>query len=550
MGGDAAPILVVGAGPTGLTLACELSRHGVPVRIIDKLPGIVPYCRANGIHSRTLEIFQDLGVVDEVLAGGHALHGANQFANGERFLHFRFDEEVDSPYPLTVSLEQFNTEAILERLLNRLGVAVERETELIKMADLLDGVRATLRDADGSEEIVETPWLAACDGAHSSVRHLNHQHFPGEGDPRQYAVADLVLEAPVARDELYVFLTDRGTLFVFPLPGGRTLVIGDVPEHHAGDAEAPTLEEVQTLVTERGPADARVSQPRWLSHFRIHYRVTRHYRHGRTLLAGDAAHVHSPVGGLGMNTGIQDAYNLAWKLALVMRGRAPQSLLETYERERRAVAEDVVKATRMMTEHLEVFRDLPEPDRERLYLHAFVPEAERRRTARNREQLDLDYRRSPICAEHRGRLAATPFTDGPHSGAQACDAHPLRVAGRTVTLFELLQGPRHSLLLFAGTPSARRTGDRVADLAASVARAYADVIDVYLVRPGDPAAAADPTPGVTIVGDPEQALQRRYGARGGCAYLIRPDGYVGYRSANVTLPRFRQYLDRVFAPAS
>jgi 2-polyprenyl-6-methoxyphenol hydroxylase-like FAD-dependent oxidoreductase len=543
-----APILVVGAGPTGLTLASELSRHGAPVRIIDKLPSIVPTCRANGIHSRTLEIFQDLGIVDQVLARGHELHGANQFANGERFLHLRFEDEVDSPYPFTISLEQFNTEAILEGLLNRLGVAVERTTELVGVADRLDGVQATLRHADGSEESVETPWLVACDGAHSRVRHLNHQHFPGESDPREYVVADVVLrEEQFARDELYAFLTDRGTLFVFPIPRGRHLVIADVPEQHS--AEAPLLEEIQALVSERGPGGIGVSEPRWLSYFRINYRVTRHYRHGRTLLAGDAAHVHSPVGGLGMNTGIQDAYNLGWKLALVARGRAPQSLLETYERERRAVAEDVIEVTRSMTEHLEVFRELPPAERERLYTHAFVPEAERLRSARQREELDLDYRRSPICGEHRPPSAPPRFADGPHGGAQARDAGPLEVGGRAVTLFDLLRGPRHSLLLFAGGASARRRGDRLTNLADSVARSYADLIDVYLVCAADAAAAPAAPPGVTVVRDSEQALQRRYGAGSGCAYLIRPDGYVGYRSASVTLPRFRQYLDRVFVPA-
>jgi 2-polyprenyl-6-methoxyphenol hydroxylase-like FAD-dependent oxidoreductase len=540
----AAPILVVGAGPTGLTVASELTRHGAPVRIIDKLPGIVATCRATGIHSRTLEIFHDLGIVDEVLARGDELRGANQFANGERFLHLRFENEVDSPYPFTISLEQFTTEAILEGLLNRLGGEVERSTELVEMADRLDGVQTTLRHADGSEEIVDTPWLVACDGAHSRVRHLNRQHFPGESDPRQYVVADVLLhEAQLARDEIHAFLTDRGTLFVFPIPRGRYLVIADVRDPRGADT--PLLEEIQALVTERGPGGIRVSEPHWLSYFHINYRVTRHYRHGRTLLAGDAAHVHSPVGGLGMNTGIQDAYNLGWKLALVVRGLAPPSLLETYERERRAVAEDVIKVTRMMTEHLEVFRDLPPAERERLYAHTFIPEAERWRSARQREELDLDYRKSPICCEHHPRSTPPRFADGPHSGAQARDAGPLEVGGRTITLFDLLRGPRHTLLLFADGASAQRRSDLPTTLADSVACSYAHLIDVYLIRPTDGAARLDAPHGVTVVGDPERALQRRYGAAIGCTYLIRPNGYVGYRSPSLTLPRLRQYLDRV-----
>ena len=158
---ESRPILVVGAGPTGLTMACELTRHGATVRIIDKLPGIVPYCRATGIHSRTLEVFHDLGIVDEALEV--RVRGANQYANGERFQHISF-EDVDSPYPFTLSLEQYRTEAILEELLNRLGVSVERESELIATADRLNGVLVTLRDGGGIEEQFETPWLVACDG--------------------------------------------------------------------------------------------------------------------------------------------------------------------------------------------------------------------------------------------------------------------------------------------------------------------------------------------------------------------------------------------------
>jgi hypothetical protein len=162
-------------------------------------------------------------------------------------------------------------------------------------------------------------------------------------------------------------------------------------------------------------------------------------------------------------------------------------------------------------------------------------------------QLDLDYRKSPICGEHRPRSAPPRFADGPHGGAPARAAGPLEVGGRTVTLFDLLRGPRHSRRLFVGGASARRRDDRLATLADSVVRGYAGVIDVYLVHPADVTAAPDTPRGVTIVRDPEQALQRRYGAGSGCAYLIRPDGYVGYRGASVTLPRFRQYLDRVFA---
>jgi len=214
------PILIAGGRTTGLTMACELARHGVAVRIVDQSLGIDPHCRATVIHSRTLELFQDLGLVDEILAEGMKLRGVRQYANGRLFQHACYGD-VDSPYPFAVSLGQNRTEAILERQLDRFGVAVERSTELVTFTQHPDGVRATLRHADYREEIVETPWLIGCDGAHSRVRHVNGQDFPGEEDPHQYVLADVVVDAPIARNEWYSFLTDRGALFLFVLDNER-----------------------------------------------------------------------------------------------------------------------------------------------------------------------------------------------------------------------------------------------------------------------------------------------------------------------------------------
>jgi 2-polyprenyl-6-methoxyphenol hydroxylase-like FAD-dependent oxidoreductase len=539
-----APTLVVGAGTTGLTMACELARHRAPVRIIDRLAGVNPHCRATGIHARTLEVFHDLGVVDEMLAAGHKLRGMTQYAAGRPFSRVTFaDEEEDSPYPFTLSLEQNRTETILEGLLRRLGPAVERRTELIGLAEHPDGVRATLRRPDGSEELVDTPWLIGCDGAHSTVRHLRHQGFPGQEDPYQYVLADVRAEGPISRDEGQGFLGDRGVLFVFPLPAGRMILIANLAEHHDAVAETPSLEDVQALVAERGPAGLRVDDPRWLSYFRIHYRLTRHYRHGRVFLAGDAVHVHSPVGGQGMNTGIQDAYNLAWKLALVVRGAAPAALLDTYERERRRVAEDVLELTKRMTDRSEAFSHLSPAERERLYINVVVPETERRRMARHVDELDLDYRGSPICAEAHGPRS---FAGGPRAGAEAPDAKPLRRADRSLTLFDLLRGPRHTVLLF---PGPRTSGRRLGMLSASAAGTRADLVDAHVVVSGAESAPPDLPGGVSVVFDPQGAVRQRYGVRGECAYVIRPDGYVGHRCAPASATRLREYFQRVFLPA-
>jgi 2-polyprenyl-6-methoxyphenol hydroxylase-like FAD-dependent oxidoreductase len=540
------PILVVGAGTTGLTMACELARHGAPVRIVDKLPGINPHCRAASLHARTLEIFYDFGIVDEILTKGNKVLGSSQYANGVRFVHSS-GGELDSPYPFTVTLEQCHTEAVLERLLRSYDIEVERQAELIGLSEQPDGVAARIRHADGREEVVETPWLMGCDGAHSRVRHLNRLHFPGEEDPHQYFVADVLMDSALAHDELHAFMGNHGIVLFFPLPRDRWFVAGDVSTQHDPGKEQPSLAEVRAIVTQRGPAGISIRDPKWLAYFRVNYRAARHYRHGRIFLAGDAVHVHSLIGGQGMNTGIQDAYNLAWKLALVCRHRAPESLLDSYEKERRPVAEDVVKTTRIMTERLEAFTHLSPGQRQRLYFDIVVPPEIARRMARHYEELDLNYSKSPICHQHEGsHFGKTRFTAGPRPGEEALDAGPLLRDHRISSLFELLRGPKHTLLLFPGAYHEAKSWHRLASLAQSVPAGAGDLINTYLVATNAECVPSNLSLGGALIVDPERSLHYRYGAETECLYLIRPDRHVAYRSEPATASALYKYLSRIF----
>ena len=539
---DQTPILVVGAGVTGLTLACVLRRAGASVRIIDKLPGTLPFARAIGIHSRTLEVFQDLGVVDRFLEQAEKVLGSIQFVAGKPHQHVRHDE-FDACYPFQINLEQWKTEALLEECLGDL--TVERQTELGTIEERIDGVRATLSRSDGSSEVVDTHWLVGCDGAHSTVRHLNRQHFPGESDAHQFLVADIVLDNRPSETEHHSYLSEAGLLSVHVLPVGRTLIFGDLDEAHDGRVETPTLSDVQHLLDRNGPGGLTARDPRWMSWYRPHYRLTPHYRHGRTFLAGDAAHIHSPVGGLGMNAGIQDAYNLGWKLALVSRRRAPLSLLDSYERERRAIGEDVVTLSKQLTGRALTLPNLDERTRNSLSRFAHLPEADRSKHLRRQAALDLDYRKSPICLEHV-RSGSQMSTRGPHAGAEAINVDRLQVAGRTLSLFELIAGPRHTLLLFAGRQDRRNRHAGIGDLAAEVDRVYRDLVQVYIVLPGEAEDAAFNNGPGTIVRDANAALHERYGAMSGGVYLIRPDGHVGWRSDGVSLTALRDYFGKVF----
>jgi len=291
----------------------------------------------------------------------------------------------------------------------------------------------------------------------------------------------------------------------------------------------------------------QIRDPRWLSLFRLNYRLTPHYRHGRTFLAGDAAHIHSLIGGHGMNTGIQDAYNLGWKLALVSQGVAPESLLGSYEKERRSVAADVLTMTQTATEQLFSYSKLPDEERARRYTDAHVPEAERAQTIRKREELHLDYRKSPICVEYRHSVEGEAQPNGAlHAGAEALDAGPLEVDGQRLTAFNLFAGPHHTLLLFAAVDGRDRRHANVVHLADEVARVYGDLIQVCLVLPPDGDAAAFADVPATIVCDLEGRMHDRYAGTAGRVYFIRPDGYVGWRSERPSLMRFRDYLAKVF----
>jgi len=436
---------------------------------------------------------------------------------------------------------------LLEAKLRELGVTVERETELVVIEERLDGVRATLRRPDGSSDVADTPWLIACDGAHSTVRHINRQHFPGEADPRRYIIADVSADSPYARDEVYFFICEHGFLAWAPLPEGRTLIFANFDENTDRHSEAPTLADMKTLVDARSPKKVEVSDPRWIGWYWTNYRLTPHYRHGRTLLAGDAAHIHSSIGAQGMNTGIHDAYNLGWKLALVSQGRAPESLLDSYDKERRAIAGDVLATTKSMADRVLSFGRLSKAERDRRYMHAHVPEADRLKAVRHTAALDLDYRRSPICMEYRLTPEGGEQTNGgPHAGAEAVDAGPLEVDGQKLTAFDLFVGPHHTLLLFAGAEGHGRQAANAVHFVGEVTRVYGDLIRVCMVVQADADVGTFQDLAATIVRDLVGRMHDRYGARAGRVYLIRPDGYVGWRSERPSLTAFRDYLARVF----
>ncbi|MBE7186083.1 MAG: FAD-dependent monooxygenase [Methylobacterium mesophilicum] len=347
----AEPVLIVGAGPVGMTLASELTRYGVGVRIVDKAMHRTDKSKAMVLWSRTLELLDRGGTrgVAPFVEAGFKLEGVT-FMTGDQTVGRVAMDHIPSVHAYALALAQFDTERLLEERLAEQGVSVERGTEATTITADATGADVVLRRTDGEAETIHAAWLVGCDGAHSTVRHALGMPFAGETLLSDWFLADVHMSGyPRPDTDASIYWHRDGVLLIFPIQPGRYRVIGDLPHTDAKVPADPTLEQVQALVDQRGPKHTRLFDPIWLSGFRINGRKVAEYRRGRVFLAGDAAHIHSPAGGQGMNTGMQDAFNLAWKLALVQRGSGAESILDSYSPERSAVGDDVLKVAERLT---------------------------------------------------------------------------------------------------------------------------------------------------------------------------------------------------------
>ena len=426
MGDTNVQVLVVGAGPAGLTLAAELLAQGVRTRIIDQRDGAVTESRALALHARSLELFDAAGIADRMVAAGQPMRRMHMYLDGTELLRLEFRHNR-SRFGYGLGIPQRETELILRERVAELGGEVEPRMELLAFEQRESGVVAQVKDAGGAVRSIEAEFMVGCDGAHSRVRNGLGLKFEGRPYPERWLMADGHLDWSATPDESHAFFQSRGgAVVLLPLPGRLwRVVLPFVGERAPGN---PTLEEIQALIDQRAPHRLVLSNPTWLTEFSCQLRLASGYRVGRVLLAGDAAHIHTPAGGQGMNVAIQDAFNLAWKLSLVLSGSSPEWLLDTYEAERRPVAEGVLS----LTDGIVTMARITNPVK-RLPRDAIVPVASRlpiiqRRAARRTGQLHVSYRSS--------RLAV---------GAPAGDRMPdVQVGGRR--LYETLRSRKHVLV--------------------------------------------------------------------------------------------------------
>ncbi|MFS8563429.1 MAG: FAD-dependent monooxygenase [Rhabdochlamydiaceae bacterium] len=359
-------VLIVGAGPTGMLMAAEVARYGLSCRIIDKGVACQDQSRAVAIQARTMEIFEHLGFAEAFLAEGLRLKVGNPICSFHKLGRISFDT-LDSSYPFILSLEQVKTEEILEQYLISFGVKIERGVEFLRMKQREEDVEVVVaHTTSGQEETIQATWVVGCDGAHSQVRKQLNLAFEGKPLLGIFSLADVRIHWDYPIDELFVFLDAIGALAAIPLPEPKryrlifqlercrnllkerhSLPNGQLKEQIVAK---PQLKEVQELLCKHTGSYVLVSDPLWCANFCINSRMVETYQKGSVFLAGDAAHIHSPVGGQGMNTGLQDAFNLAWKLALVHNKQAGKKLLDTYDLERRSVAKKLLQATEIASQ--------------------------------------------------------------------------------------------------------------------------------------------------------------------------------------------------------
>ena len=504
-------VIIIGAGPTGLALACQLIRYGIDFVIIDKNESITPHSKAIGVQARTLEIYEQIGLADKLVAEGQVVERARLIVSGEvrGEANFREFGKGMSPYPFVLIVEQGRHEKVLHDYITANGKEVGWRTELESFSQDEAGVSCVIKKANGETEAIEAKYLIGCDGAKSRVRHSLGLTFEGSTFERIFYVADVEIDWDFPHDAGHAFLLRTNLLVFFPMRGNQQWrIVGTFPEEFAKDEGDVLYGEIEEQIRRDAELDLDITKVNWFSTYKVHTRRVNRFSEGRCFLAGDSAHIHTPAGAQGMNTGIQDGYNLAWKLAMVLRGHADDRILETYNEERLENAKDLLETT-------DRFFNLaasPEPImsflRTKVFPYvagvAFSLEAVRKFLFPRVSQIAINYRHGRL-SEHAG--------DG-GLDIRAGDRIPyFLVDGESI--YDRLREPKFHVVRFSGANS----GD------GELSKEFDDFVDRTNV---------DLTPQVAEIFGTDKPFN----------VLLRPDNYIATISQDPSLAPIENYLKR------
>jgi 2-polyprenyl-6-methoxyphenol hydroxylase-like FAD-dependent oxidoreductase len=509
-------VLIVGAGPTGLMLANQLARRGVRVEIVDRHAGPAMQSRALGVHARTLEIYAQLGIAGRALDLGKKGTGANLWAQERRMTHVPFGDagRTITPFPFILVLGQDDNELIMGEKLNDLGVRVQWNTELTDFAQQANHVAATLKLPGGSHRAMTTAFVAGCDGAHSTVRKLSGIGFPGAPYEHVFFIADVEMTGTMVPEEVNIYLWREGFHLLFPMRGrDHWRIVGILPQElrHTDRLDLDTV--IPSLRNEAG-ANLSIKSCSWFSTYSIHHRAAERFHDRRAFILGDAAHIHSPVGAQGMNTGLQDAYNLAWKLALVVQRKANPKLLDSYNEERLPVAQRLLATTdrafKLVVSDNWLAGLLRTKVLARIVALGMSVERIQKIGFRTVSQTGINYRKSSLSKT----LAALP-SEAPQCGDRFPWLHlKLRADGQVEDTFEAFEDRFFHLVAFGQTASS------AAELG------FGEAVRSWTI----PTDAQNETE-LARAGIPQPSF-----------YLIRPDGHVGVCGKTIDALAISRYL--------
>ncbi|HKV20628.1 MAG TPA: FAD-dependent monooxygenase [Mycobacterium sp.] len=492
-------VVIVGAGPVGLVAACELARRNVNFRIIDKLAAPTNESRAIAVMARSLDMFDRMGVRDELAATGVMSTSMRLMSGDTQLARVKFGG-VDSAFPYSLLTAQTETERVLTARLTGLGGAVERGVEVVGLMQDDAAAQLNLCHADGSTETVTTSWVIGADGAHSTMRHLVGTKLLGSFAGERFILGDCDAEHQMDAASMYTVFSPAGTVVMMPMRAGRARLMAQI--HDAPGAPLnlhPTQEDLQRILDER-VGGITITRSHWLTCFEIHHGQVPQYRHGRVFLAGDAAHIHSPAGGQGMNTGMQDAFNLAWKLAAVLGGEGGKALLDSYHAERHPVAEKVIAFSSNLTRAGTARGGARVVRNAILRVLGSIP-AIGEKMASVVEEVEVSYRDSPVVATTAHRTKVRAGQQFPHIDESDIQKQLALVCGSDNT--------GHTVLtVTAGKPAP--------------AAGPAGEVQVLVASDDTPVGGYD-----AVVADPRGLVAKRFGLRDGARVVVRPDGYVG-----------------------
>jgi 2-polyprenyl-6-methoxyphenol hydroxylase-like FAD-dependent oxidoreductase len=522
------PVLIAGAGPTGMMAAIELSRFDIPVRLVEKKAEPETTSRAIGVQARTLELLEQRGLGPALANLGNPGLAFSLYGDGKRIWRLEF-ERISSKYNYLLFVSQAETENVLRQALDKAGVTIERNLTFLALsqADLDTKLTAVLQHKDGSLERFECSYLIDAEGAHSNARGTVGLHFEGKTHVEDYALGDLHIDGELVETDFHIFSSEHGFMSMFPMGGRRFRVMADNPINSQSKGTGPSLEQLQEIYDQRSHIPAKLRDMSWSSWFRINSRMVNRLQVGRVFLGGDAAHIHSPAGAQGMNTGMQDMINLCWKLAMVMKRQAKPELLETYSKERIPIIQTVLKKTEAVNNAI--------ASESRLFRSVFnhiAPwlvgmENVQDNAAEHMSQLALNYRESPLAGSSRhsgGLRAGDRLPDLPvtllHSEGSS-EQQP-----RPATIFSLLS-PSCFTLLYCNIPDPAKTHSEVQ----SAIGPWHHMMRGHLI-------AANPD---------HDRFKKHFGASP-LIILVRPDGYVAFTGSDNSIGQLAKFCGTWLVP--